>query len=381
MTTGQDEITHLVAFRRALHRSPELSGHEARTAGEVEAFTRASRPDQVIRALGGHGIALIYAGVEPGPTVMIRAELDALPIAETGQVEWRSALPGRGHLCGHDGHMAILAGLAFRLGRQRPSRGRVVLLFQPAEEDGSGAAAVIADARFPSIKPDFAFSLHNLPGLPLGHAVIEPGPANCASVGMRLAFAGRTAHAAEPHKAVSPAMTIARMLPALSALGTGGALDESFRLVTITHLSMGEPAFGIAPGAGEIWATLRCLTDDGMSALKSAALALVEAEAQAAGLTLSVSWHDDFAASRNDPEATALMRAALMSAGVPVIPGEPMRASEDFGRFGATARSAMFWLGAGETHPALHAPDYDFPDSLIAPGLAAFERVIRDLLG
>ena len=75
------------------------------------------------------------------------------------------------------------------------------------------------------------------------------------------------------------------------------------------------------------------------------------------------------------------MRAALMSAGVPVIPGEPMRASEDFGRFGATARSAMFWLGAGETHPALHAPDYDFPDSLIAPGLAAFERVIRDLLG
>lgn len=381
MTTGQDDITQLVAFRRALHRSPELSGHEARTAAEVEAFTQASRPDQVIRALGGHGLALIYAGSEPGPTVMIRAELDALPIAETGQVEWRSAISGKGHLCGHDGHMAILAGLAFRLGRQRPSRGRVILLFQPAEEDGSGAAAVIADARFPSIKPDFAFSLHNLPGLPLGHAVIEPGPANCASVGMRLAFAGRTAHAAEPHKAVSPAMTIARLVPALSALGTGGALDESFRLVTITHLSMGEPAFGITPGAGEIWATLRCLTDDGMAALKSAALALAEAEAQAAGLKLSVSWHDDFAASRNDPEATALMRAALTAAGVPVIPGEPMRASEDFGRFGATARSAMFWLGAGETHPALHAPDYDFPDSLIAPGLAAFERVIRDLLG
>jgi amidohydrolase len=381
MATEQDEISRLVSFRRALHRGPELSGQEARTVSEVEAFTRASGPDQVVRALGGHGLALLYVAEEPGPTIMIRAELDALPIAETGTMDWRSSIPGKGHLCGHDGHMAILSGLALRLGRRRPARGRVVLLFQPAEEDGSGAAAVIADPRFPSIKPDFAFSLHNLPGLPLGHAVIEPGPANCASVGMRLAFSGRTAHAAEPDKAVSPAMTIARLVPALSALGTGGALDEGFRLVTITHLTMGEPAFGITPGAGELWVTLRCLTDDGMAALKAGALALAEAEVRAVGLALSVSWHDDFAASRNDPEATSLMRAALSAAGVPVIPGEPMRASEDFGRFGATARSAMFWLGAGETHPALHAPDYDFPDSLIAPGIAAFERVIRDILG
>lgn len=379
--TPNEELDALRGFRRSLHRRPELSGQEAATAAQVVAFTAASRPDQVLTGLGGQGVALVFDGAVPGPVVMIRAELDALPIIETGQPEWRSEIAGKGHLCGHDGHMAILSGLALRLGRRRPARGRAVLLFQPAEEDGSGAAGVLADPRFAAIRPDLAFSLHNLPGLPFGHAVLESGPANCASVGLRLCFTGRTAHAAEPHKAITPAPALAHLVPALSSLGPGGDLAPGFRLVTITHLSMGEPAFGITPGAGELWATLRCLTDDRMAALKAEAVALAEAEAARAGLALAVSWHDDFAASRNDPAATRLMRAALDAAGVPRIAGEPMRASEDFGRFGAVAQSAMFWLGAGEAHPPLHAPDYDFPDALIAPGLAAFEQVIRDLLG
>lgn len=378
MTT---EIETLRAFRRALHRRPELSGQEGETAVTVLGFTAQSRPDQVVTGLGGHGVALVFEGADPGPAVMIRAELDALPILETGLPDWRSETSGKAHLCGHDGHMAILCGLALRLGARRPARGRAVLLFQPAEENGSGAAAVMADPRFAAIRPDLAFSLHNLPGLPFGHAVLEPGPANCASVGMRLRFTGRTAHAAEPHKAVSPAMALAHLVPALAALGPGGDLVPDFRLVTITHLTMGEPAFGITPGAGELWATLRCLADDRMAALKAGAVALAEAEAAKAGLGLEITWHDDFAASHNDPEATRLMRAALATAGVPRIAGELMRASEDFGRFGAVARTAMFWLGAGEDHPALHAPDYDFPDDLIAPGLAAFEQAIHDILG
>ncbi len=375
------EIETLSTFRRSLHRRPELSGQEVATAAAVLDFTAQSQPDQVLCGLGGHGVALVFQGGAPGPTVMIRAELDALPIIETGQPDWRSEIGGKGHLCGHDGHMAILSGLALRLGRRRPARGRAVLLFQPAEEDGSGAAAVMADPRFAAIRPDLAFSLHNLPGLPFGHAVLEEGAANCASVGMRLRFTGRTAHAAEPHKAISPALVLAHLVPVLMALGPGGDLTPDFRLVTITHLTMGEPAFGITPGAGELWATLRCLTDDRMAALKTEAVALAETGAAQAGLGLEITWHDDFAASRNDPEATRLMRAALAGAGVPRIAGEPMRASEDFGRFGAVAKSAMFWLGAGEDHPALHAPDYDFPDGLIAPGLAGFEQVLRDILG
>lgn len=371
----------LIAFRHALHRAPEVSGAEGETARAVLAFTAATAPDRVLTGLGGHGVALVFEGAEPGPAVMIRCELDALPIEERATIPHRSQVPGRGHLCGHDGHMAIVAGLAQHMAAQRPARGRVILLFQPAEEDGSGAAAVLADPRFAQLAPDYAFAIHNLPGLPLGAFALDPGPANCASVGLRLVFTGRTSHAAEPHKAITPAPALARLIPALAALGQGGDLTPDFRLVTLTHLRMGEAAFGITPGDAEIWATLRCLTDDRMAALKAEALACVTAEAAAHGLTLDHDWHDDFAACRNDPQATALFRAAIAAEGLPFTAFAPMRASEDFGRFGAHARAAMAFLGAGESCPPLHAPDYDFPDALIAPALAAFHRLIRDLCG
>ena len=371
----------LAAFRHALHRAPEVSGEEAATAAAVVAFTAGTRPDRVLTGLGGHGVALVYEGAAAGPAVMLRAELDALPIVETGTADWRSQVAGKGHLCGHDGHTAILCGVAQALGAQRPSRGRVILLFQPAEEDGSGAAAVLADPRFAEITPDWAFSLQNLPCLPLGAAVLCDGPANCASVGMRIALTGRTSHAAEPDLAISPARAIADLVPGLQALRQGEALAPGFRLVTLTHLRMGEPVFGITPGAGAIYATLRCLQDSDMAALKSEAVALAEALAARDGLGLEITWHDDFAASVNAPEAAAHLRRALLAEGIALAPARPMKASEDFGRFGAVSPCAMVWIGAGADHPPLHAPGYDFPDALIGPGLAVFRRILADLLG
>lgn len=370
-------MTDLVAWRRALHRAPELSGQERATAAAFAA--RVQGADRVVTGLGGHGVAAVYHGAAPGPTVMIRAELDALPILETGPVAWASAVPGVAHLCGHDGHLAILAGVAEALAR-RPARGRVVLLAQPAEEDGSGAAAVMADPRFADLRPDWAFALHNFPGAPVGTCWLKDGPMNCASVGMRALFRGRTAHAAEPEAAVSPGAAIARLIDGLPGLATGGDLRPGFRLVTVTHARLGEPAFGIAPGQGEVRATLRTLTDGDMGALRAQAVAMVEAAA--GDIPAEITWHDDFAACTNDPQATALLARACTAAGLRVEPGRlPMRASEDFGRFGAVARSAMVCLGAGETHPRLHAPDYDFPDALIPQGVAIFGAVIRDLLG
>jgi amidohydrolase len=316
----------------------------------------------------------------PGPTVMIRAELDALPIVETGTVAWASDVPGVAHLCGHDGHLAILAGVARVVGRRRPARGRVVLLAQPAEEDGSGAAAVLADPAFADLRPDWAFALHNVPGVPVGTCWLHPGPMNCASVGMRAVFRGRTAHAAEPEAAVSPGPAVARLVTGLPGLGTGGPLVPGFRLVTVTHARLGEPAFGIAPGVAEVWATLRTLTDADMGDLRAQAVAMVQAAA--GGIPCAITWHDDFAACTNDAQATGALHRACLAAGMRVEPGTlPMRASEDFGRFGAVARSAMVCLGAGKDHPRLHAPDYDFPDALIPQGVAIFLAVIHDILG
>ncbi|TKD13448.1 amidohydrolase [Rhodobacter capsulatus] len=378
---SKSDVIDLTAWRHALHRAPEVSGEEAGTARAVVAELAKSRPDRLLTGLGGHGVAAIWDGPDPGPTVLIRCELDALPILETGTVAHRSQVPGKAHLCGHDGHMAILAGVARGLARQRPKRGRAVLLFQPAEEDGSGAAAVIADPRFAEIRPDLALSLHNYPGLALGQGVVRPGPANCASRGVKIRLTGRTAHAAQPETGLSPGPALARLIDRLPALGRGGPVtDPAFSLVTVTHARMGEPAFGIAPAEAELWATLRSQTDAGMAALIDAAEAEV---AQAAGdLQASLSWHDIFTACTNAPEAVAVLRAALAAEAIPEGETEvPMRASEDFGRFGALAPAAMLLLGAGEDSPRLHNSDYDFPDSLIPVGAALFLRCLADQLG
>lgn len=383
MTLTNADIVALTAFRHDLHRFPEVSRYEAGTAARVVAALGAM-PDRVVTGLGGHGVAAVFNGAASGPTVLFRSEIDALPIEELSTAAHRSTIAGVAHLCGHDGHSAILMGLARLLSRKRPARGRVVLMFQPAEEDGSGAAAVIRDPRFAELAPDWAFALHNMPGIRLGECWLAEGPLSCASVGLRIALEGKTSHAAQPEYGVSPAMALAGLIPALSALGQGGDLTPDFRLVTLTHARLGEPAFGISPALAELWATLRCLTDAPMAALKAEALALAQAAALQHGLRLTFDWHDDFKACANDPLATAYMAKALDSLQIPHAPGNlPMRPSEDFGAFGSLpgSRSAMVMLGAGLHHPALHNPDYDFPDDLIATGTQIFHRIARDILG
>lgn len=378
--TNQDMI-ELVDWRRRLHRMPELSGEERETAATVRAFVEAAGADRIVSGLGGHGVAAVFEGAEPGPTVMLRAELDGLPIAETSDIPHRSTIEGRGHMCGHDGHMATLAAVARGLGRQRPRRGRVVLMFQPAEENGAGAAAVIADPKFREIAPDIAFSLHNMPGLPLGTVELSEGPANCASRGMRIVLTGRTAHASMPETGLAPTLAVAKLLPALTGLGRGGDLDEGFSLVTVTHVRVGEPAFGIAPGRAEVWGTLRTLTTGRMAGLVEAAEVLAHTTAREHGLGVEIDYHDVFNHCENAPEAVAHLRRALDAEGVRHAPGVPMRGSEDFGRFGEAAPAAMFFLGAGERHPSVHNPDYDFPDDLIGIGARVFMRTVRDILG
>ncbi|MGO4704231.1 amidohydrolase [Microvirga sp. 2MCAF38] len=382
MNLDDADFEQIAAWRRELHRNPEVSGQEVSTALRVRDFLAPTGPDQVLSDLGGHGVAAVFSGRESGPTLLIRSELDALPIEELTDVPHRSTATGVAHLCGHDGHSAILAAVARDLGRKRPERGRVVLLFQPAEETGAGAHAVVTDPRYSEIRPDMAFSMHNAPGLPFGHAGIAAGPFACASRGMRIMLRGKTAHASMPETGLSPMRAVARIMPALTDLGRGGPLDADFTMITITHARMGEPAFGVAPGYAEIFATLRTMTDAGMEKLREEAEALADEAAEVAGLDLEITYEDIFAASINAPQAVEVLRGALKAEGVPTSSeGVPMRASEDFGRIGQTAPAAMFLLGAGETHPSLHNPDYDFPDALTPIGARVFLRAIRDALG
>lgn len=375
------DLHELTEFRHALHRRPEVSRNEAQTARAIVAAL--SAPDRVVTGLGGHGVAAVYDSGAPGPTVMVRSELDALPIVELGDIPHASEIPGVGHLCGHDGHSTILLGLARLLARRRPARGRVVLMFQPAEEDGFGAAAVLADPNFADLRPDWAISLHNMPGVALGRAWLAPGPANCASLGLKITLRGETAHASMPEHGRAPTPVLARLIEGLGRMGPGGAMGPGFRLATVTHLRMGEPAFGIAPGEGEMWVTLRGLADADLDALHAEAVALARQAAEAAELEVGFEIHDHFGACANHPEATALLARALTANGIGFDAGDlPMRGSEDFGRFGsAGARSAMVFLGSGVDHPALHTQRYDFPDALIAPGVGIFHHAVREVLG
>lgn len=377
------DLAELIDWRRALHRRPEVSGEEAETARTVQTALKATSPDRIVTGLGGHGVAALYDSGQPGPRVLLRCELDGLPITELSDRPHRSGIDGKGHLCGHDGHMAMLAGMARLLGRGRPVKGSVVLMFQPAEETGEGAARVVADPGFADLRPDYAFAIHNFPGMPLGHVGVVDGPASCASRGMRVRLTGRTAHASQPETGQSPAPALARLMLDMPDLSHGADLsDPDFTLVTVCHAWLGEPAFGIAPGEAEIYATLRSLTDAGMEALIARAEALTR---DAAGdLGLSIDYHDIFPACTNSSKAAEIVRRAGARVGLPTGPGLlPMRPSEDFGRFGTAtgAESAFILLGAGMDGPDLHNPDYDFPDDLIGPGTALFGAILRDILG
>src|SRR6056297_3626460 len=382
MTLTNSDIAELITLRHDLHRHPEISGEEVETAHRITTALAAAPPDTLLTGLGGHGVAAVYTGAEGGPTVLFRCELDALPIEEQGDLPHRSTCSGKGHLCGHDGHMTVMMGLARLLSRHRPARGHVVLLFQPAEETGAGAAAVLADPDFETITPEYAFSLHNMPGLPMGHVGLIPGPVNCASRGMAVTLTGKSAHASEPENGTSPMAALSNLMPRLTALSHGTPQEAEFTLATVTHAQMGAPAFGIAPGEATLYVTLRTLTDDRMAALCEAAETLVEEAANAHRLAFALSYHDIFAHCENHPDATQILRRALDTLSISHDDrGLPMRASEDFGRFGHSAKSAMLFLGAGTDHAALHNPDYDFPDALIPIGVQIFHHVARDLLG
>ena len=376
------DINALITFRRLLHQHPEVSGEEEQTAQRIAEALSALAPHQIITGLGGHGVAAVFDSECDGPTVLFRAELDALPIPEETGLEWTSTTEGKGHLCGHDGHMTILLALGRLLSRQPVQQGRVVLMFQPAEEDGSGARLVVADPKFATIAPDYAFAIHNEPGLPFGYVGTKTGLINCASRGLIIRFKGKTSHAAEPELALSPVPLLGEMIDHLCQLGEGGVLDDDFKLVTVTHINVGEPSFGITPSDAEIYTTLRASTDDAITMMQDEAITLAQSRADEKGLVLECEVHDDFAASINHPKATAIAQDAMKALNIPFgEDGVPMRASEDFGVFGWDAPSAMLCLGPGVDHPALHQPDYDFSDDLIPIGAAIFERIARDLLG
>lgn len=374
-----NDLSELTRIRQDLHRYPELSGQEHDTAERIRFLLEPLQPDEIVTGIGGAGLLAVFNGEASGSTTLVRCELDALPIRETGGHAYSSSVDGCSHACGHDGHMTIIIGVAHILSNARPHRGRVILLFQPAEEDGRGARRVFDDPAFAPYKPDYAFALHNVPGLPLGEVFTRPGPFNCASCGLIIRLTGKTSHAAHPEDGVSPALALAQLMTRLPELPQ--AFDES-TWVTLVHAQMGEKAFGTAPGEAVLMATLRSETNETMMALSDKACRLAREAAEKAGLEVAFEWEDDFLASVNTEAGFRTVAEACADIGVPChrMP-EGFRWSEDFGVFPLHAEGAMFGLGAGNIHPQLHNPDYDFPDELIPVGREIFVTILQKING
>lgn len=370
--------TPLMELRHVLHAAPELSGYESTTADRIAIWLEEAGADRVVRHLGGHGVAGVFRGAESGPRVLLRAELDAIPIDEQGTCAWRSAHDHVAHSCGHDGHMAMLLGVARHLAENRPRRGEVVLLFQPAEETGDGARRVVAAPGFADIQPDYAYALHNLPGRPLGEISVRSGAFTCASRGLIVRLNGLCSHAAHPELGRSPAMAMCRILQGLKRLPQQLPDDHGLVMVTLIHARLGEVAFGTSPGQAEVMATLRTASDDMMRALAEAAVALARSEAEEDQLGVDIDWCDTFSASVNAVEAVTAIETVAKRLSLPLWRLEtPHRWSEDFGALSATCKGAMFTLGSGEDCHPLHHPAYDFPDALLETGTNVFVGLIE----
>lgn len=373
-------IDSLIKLRHQIHQHPELSGEEHDTALLFYEKLKTLDPDELYSDLGGFGLAAIFSGTEPGPTILFRTELDALPIEETIDIPYRSKNKGVSHKCGHDGHMAIIYGLAQDIAKNRPERGRVIILFQPAEETGEGARAIVADPLYSKLAPDYSFALHNLPGHPMGQVMIRAGVFTCASRGMVIKLTGSTAHAAYPETGNSPALALAGLMQSFPDIASSIDKDELLMTTTV-HAIMGEPALGIAPADATLMVNLRSETNQGMEMLVSAAEQLVKTAAKGNGLDYNIGWTEIFDANFNDEDCVKqVVQAAEATNHTVKWLDEPFRWAEDFGAISASAKGAMFAFGAGEDKPQIHNSDYDFPDELISRGKSIFFEIYKKYL-
>jgi amidohydrolase len=374
-------LEKIKALRKELHQYPELSGEEIETAQRIKNFLTNYPPAKVIEGIGGHGLAAIYSFGRGGPVIMIRCELDALPIEESNLFEYRSAIEGVSHKCGHDGHMAMVAGLIFWIKEQTFRHGKIILLFQPAEETGKGARAVIEDPNFKELKPDYVFALHNIPGEPLNSIIRVQNNFSSTALSLGILLKGKESHASEPENGINPALAISEIISQFDLLNVIEPEKTNFALLTPVHIKMGQIAYGVSAGSAELHYTIRTRDEGEMEKLKSVVNKFLIQVCSQDNLKFETGWFDYFPASVNDPFCNELILKAAETNHFKIKEKPfPYKFGEDFGWFSKKYQSAMFGLGSGENSPALHNPDYDFPEEIIPTGMAMFTSIIEQIL-
>lgn len=366
-------------IRHILHQKAEPSGQEYETQKYILQQLSYCLPTEVHTFEDSRHILAVYDSGEAGPTLLFRGDFDAVRVPETIDVPYASVTPGVSHKCGHDGHATVLLGLAEQLHLHPVKKGRVLLFFQAAEETGQGAAQLLNTGILSQHNPDKVYALHNIPGEEMGAVICRLNSFTCSVISCDIELHGRTSHAAEPLKAVSPYPAAKMIADKLLALNQYDIHKDDFRLLTLVEFRIGEQAYGVTAGHGVLRFTLRAKEDALLQKTKQLLCEIVEETiAQTDGLTAEIGWKEYFAASKNQPSAVLRIQEAAQRCGLPYVEKEvPFSWGEDFGLLTQHYEGALFGLGSGLQQPSLHHQLFDFPDELLPIGVELFYSIVE----
>ncbi len=386
MYVDSDVGTQMVAWRHQLHQFPETGFNEHRTAGFV-AQALELMGLEVHRGIGGTGLVASLAVGEGKGVIGLRADMDALAMAETAEGRPHiSRNAGCMHGCGHDGHMAMLLGAAQTLARSRDFSGTVRFIFQPAEEHGRGASAMIQDGLFERFPVDEIYGAHNIPGMPAGHIATRAGGIMASEDNFAIRIQGRGGHAARPHMAIDPLVVAAQIILALQTI-VGRSVDPADSAVVSCTEIHSDGIRNAIPTHVEIKGDTRSYSPQVQALLERRMRDICNGIALAHGASCEVEYTHEFVPTVNWPQCTPVaIRAAQAVVGVDKVEGDtaPMMISEDFGAFLQVVPGAFVFIGNGATDSPggvpLHNARYDFNDAILPVGARYFAELVRQRL-
>jgi amidohydrolase len=375
----------IVKLRRDLHRFPELAFEETRTA-EIVAQTLSGLGLKVESGVGRTGVVGLLEGDRPGPAVLVRADMDALPIDEENQVDYASTSPGKMHACGHDGHTSIALAAARMLNEQRESlRGKVKFIFQPAEETGKGAEAMINDGALDDPRPAVSLGLHLWNDLRVGTVSVTPGPCMAAADDWRCVITGRGGHGAAPHQTRDPIVAAAQIITALQSIVSRNISPLETGVITVGRVNGGD-AFNVIPPTVELKGTIRAFNSDIHSLLRRRLREICEGVAASLQCQAELSIDQMTLAVDNDAALSARVAgfAAELLGAENVIDDVRTMGSEDMSYFMDEIPGCFFFIGSANpdrdlVHPH-HSPHFDFDEDALVIGAALLSQTVASFV-
>lgn len=372
----------LIEWRHDLHAHPETAFEEHRTAAFVARELRAAGLE-VHEGIGRTGVVAVLRNGD-GPSVGLRADMDALDITETTGVPYASTTPGKMHACGHDGHTAMLLGAACHMAANPPSRGTVVFIFQPAEENEGGARVMVEDGLFDRFPVDCVFGMHNWPGLPVGQFALHSGAMMAAQDNFELKIIGKGSHAGMPHQGIDPILVAGQINTAWQAIVSRTLSPADAGVISITQIHAGD-TWNIIPESVLIRGTARSLSPDVRDRLEAEMGHRARLVAETFGARVEFDYQRRYPATINTPAETDIARAASEAVAGEDAIRQDMPASmgaEDFSFMLQKKPGAYIWMGNGSAEGGrnLHNPNYDFNDEALTIGVEYWIEVARRAL-